>query len=531
MARHMLNRLALGVLLTILPALDCEPGTGSARAEDLWPLARDAQAVHRFSTLITAHNVRDLLSTEEGLNSAIKWCQQTGVTKIYLETFRSDYTARAEALIRARDQFRAAGIEVSGCVTTTNVGKQSTGWNLISCYTHPPTQATLQKVFEFTASLFDEIMIDDFWFTDCECPDCLAARQARTVTIQGETYPVTGDSWEDYRCELLVQLSRHAILAPARRVNPRVKVIIKYPQWYDQFHNRGYEVLRETEDFDRIWVGTEVRDYDDKEWGGTPPYEAYFIMRWLGGIGAEKCGGGWFDPYGTTEKTYVEQARQTILGGARESTLFCYGSLLEGTGPRNVEVLREHIPELLQVAKQVRQCQIVGVAAYKPANSHAENEPRVFDFIGMLGIPLVPCHTFPTDAPAGFFSVHALKDPQLIDQLSAFIAAGKPTLLTDGLAKRLQSKMNLQRDNVIIVPVNGEPKSLLELPQTELDKWRRVLLAPLSVQFQAPNRIGLYLFSDGSWVVENFRDEPVTVQLNGQSLEIGPRDWKSDWRM
>ena len=52
-------------------------------------------------------------------------------------------------------------------------------------------------------------------------------------------------------------------------------------------------------------------------------------MRWLGGIGGAKCGGGWFDPYGTTEATYLEQARQTVLGGARESMLFCYGSLLQ----------------------------------------------------------------------------------------------------------------------------------------------------------------------------------------------------------
>ena len=74
----------------------------------------------------------------------------------------------------------------------------------------------------------------------------------------------------------------------------------------------------------RIWVGTETRDYTDKQWGGTPQYEAYFIMRWLGGIGGTKCGGGWYDPYGTTEQTYVEQARQTILGGARESLLFCH---------------------------------------------------------------------------------------------------------------------------------------------------------------------------------------------------------------
>ena len=112
-------------------------------------------------------------------------------------------------------------------------------------------------------------------------------------------------------------------------------------------------MLRETADFDRIWVGTETRNYADRQWGGTPQYEAFFIMRWLGGIGGPKCGGGWYDPYGTTERTYVEQARQTVLGGARESLLFCYGSLLTGTGPKNVAALRENIPELLAVAEQV----------------------------------------------------------------------------------------------------------------------------------------------------------------------------------
>ena len=191
----------------------------------------------------------------------------------------------------------------------------------------------------------------------------------------------------------------NVVLGAAKRVNPKAKLIIKYPQWYDDFHNRGYEVLRETQDFDWIWVGTETRDYADKRWGGTPQYEAYFIMRWLGGIGGPKCGGGWYDPYGTTEATYLEQARQTVLGGARESMLFCYGSLQEDTGPRNVESLRDNIPELFAVADQVRQRTVVGVAAYKPANSHPENEPRVFDFVGMLGIPLVPCHEFPSEAP------------------------------------------------------------------------------------------------------------------------------------
>ena len=83
-------------------------------------------------------------------------------------------------------------------------------------------------------------------------------------------------------------------------------------------------------------------------------------MRWLGGIGGPKCGGGWYDPFGTTERTYLEQARQTVLGGARESMLFCYGSLLKDTGPKNIEALRQNIPELLAVAEEVRRRRIVG---------------------------------------------------------------------------------------------------------------------------------------------------------------------------
>ena len=439
--------------------------------DELWKLAREKASTHRYSTLFTAQNVRDHLATPEGIEEAITWCKKTGVTRIFLETFRSTYWADPQVLKNARDRFRAAGFDVSGCVTTTQVGKISTGWNVISCYTNGPTQETLKDIFEATAELFDEIMIDDFWFTDCECEECDSARQAQQVKIGDQTFPVSSDSWEDYRCELLVQLSRKYILAAARKVNPQVKVINKYPQWYDRFHLRGYEVVRETEDFDLIWVGTETRDYDDPRWGGTVQYEAYFLMRWLGGIGGEKCGGGWFDPFGTTEATYLEQARQTVLAGARESMLFCYGSLQQNTGPQNVKYLRTHIPQLIDVAGEVARRQIVGIAAYKPPNSHPENEPRVFDFVGMLGLPLVPCHTFPTNAPAAFFSLHALKDPQFTEQLEKFIASGKPVLITDGLADRLQSQVNLQAENVQVLSVEGEPKSLLSLSQNNFSTF------------------------------------------------------------
>jgi hypothetical protein len=37
------------------------------------------------------------------------------------------------------------------------------------------------------------------------------------------------------------------------------------------------------------------------------------------------------------------------------------------------------------------------------------------------------------------------------------------------------------------------------------------------------------LFKDGSWVVENFNDLPVQVELNGQTLSIEGRGWTYHW--
>lgn len=497
----------------------------------LWDLARREANTHRFSTLFSAQDVRDTLSKEDGLARAIDWCRRTAVTQVYVECYRDGYQAERAILTNAMARFRAAGIGVSGCVTPTRVGKPSTGAkDTISCYTDKPTQDRVRAIFEYAASLADETMIDDFWFTDCACADCDDARKARTVTIGDKSYPVTGETWEDYRCELMVRLSRDYVLAGAKRVNRKARLIIKYPQWYDRFHERGYEVVRQTKDFDRTWVGTETRDYPDSRWGGTVQYEGYFIMRWLGGLGGKKCGGGWYDWLGTTEHTYIEQARQTILGGARESMLFCYGGLQRSTGPKNVEALRANIPELLGVAREVEQRDLFGLAAYKPPNSHPKKEAYVFDLVGMLGLPLVPCHEFPSKAPGGFFSIQALKDPELLVRLAKFINAGKPVLITDGLAQQLEGKVRLNAPNVRVLPVKGQPKSLLQVPQSELDSLRTALLSPLKTTFRAPNQVALYLFKDGSWVVENFNGQAVQVELNGKAMTIEPRGWSYQWK-
>ncbi len=488
-----LNHLVCAAVIICILAI-----SSAGRAQSLWDLAQQNKEALRIATLFDARDVQRRLSTDQGIDDAIDWCKKTGVTHAFIESFRDGYTAERQALEHARDRFRAAGFDVSGCVTPTKVGKDSTGWTSIACYTDEPTQKHIQEIFEFTATMFEEIMIDDFWFTDCQCDDCRKAR--------GEK------SWADFRCDLMTQVSRDRILKPARAVNPNVKIIIKYPQWYDQFHNRGYEVVRETADFDRIWVGTETRDYADKRWGGTVQYEAYYLMRWLGVIGGAKCGGGWFDPFGTHEARYVEQARQTVLADAKEMLLFCYGALQRDTGPANVEKLRTEVPGLFQLAKLVRNQPLRGIAAPKPPNSDAYNEQYVYDLVGMLGLPLVPTNEIRTDVKAAFLPVHAFKDPQLRKKLSTMLNAGTPVLTTDGLANKI-SPTFIGDKNLIVLKVNGKPKSLLDLTREQLKPIRDKLLAPLGIRFDAPNKVALYLIGDHCLAVENFNDETITASL------------------
>jgi hypothetical protein len=159
-------------------AMSADPVPASAK---LWDLAKAKQGIHRFSTLFTAHQVRDHLSTEGGIDAAIDWCRRTGVTKVYIEAFRDGYQAKREALRHAKERFQAAGFEVSGCVTTTGIGKRSTGWGASPATRTWPPRSGSRRSSSTRRACSTRSMIDDFWFTDCQCPQCDAARKAKTV--------------------------------------------------------------------------------------------------------------------------------------------------------------------------------------------------------------------------------------------------------------------------------------------------------------------------------------------------------------
>jgi hypothetical protein len=397
-----------------------------------------------WSTLFTAQDVRDHLSTEQGRAEALEFCRKLGISKVYVEAFRSGYQADAQTLATARDFFRQAGLRVSGCVTTTGLGKPSTGWKVAVCYTNRKNQQRLESVFRFAAGIFDEIMIDDFFFTDCQCSECAAAKGRM--------------SWQQYREKLMLEMARDRILGPARQVNPKVKVILKFPQWYDDFQDRGYIVDRETELFDEIWVGTELRDPSSDEWGHKQQYTGYFIYRWLKDIAGEKTGGGWFDPFGTNAENYLDQPLVTVLAGAPEAFLFHYGSLNSEQYKEQAEALAAQRKEFEDLSKLVGNW--AGIPAYKPVSSEPGEEKYVFDEIGMLAIPLAPTAHFPAQARAALFTLHSLKDVEFVPKLSSFLNSGATALVSEGLAHALDGDPHLPSADPIGLPKN---KYLLEV--------------------------------------------------------------------
>jgi hypothetical protein len=488
--------------------------------------ARPATAVV-WSTLFTAQDVRDHLATEPGRRDALAFCRKMGVTKVYIETFRSGYQADEATLKAARDFFRQAGLEVSGCVTTVDVHKPASTNHLWVCYTNRASQERLEAIFRFTAALFDEIMIDDFFCTDCQCSECAAAKGSL--------------SWDQYHEKLMLQVSRDRVLAPAHAVNPRAKVIIKFPQWYDRFQERGYVPDKEAALFDRIWVGTELRDPASDKWGNKQQYEGYFIYRWLTDVGGAKTGGGWFDPFGTTPTLYLDQPLTTILAGAPEVFLFHYGALASPDYHAQADALAPRRVQYEKLATFVSAWS--GIATYKPVSSDPGEEAYVLDEIGMLGIPEAPTAHFPEGARAAIFTTQAVGDGEFVPKLVRLLAGGATAFISQPLAHRLNGDprlpvpgpLDLDKDQYLKTVQVGSGRLIVfsdALPHlTHVDGQNRVeqltpeLRAALEdlrrrvsdftvTTLDAPPRVAVYPLG-GRVAVVNYTELPVACRLTG----------------
>ena len=324
-----------------------------------------------------------------------------GITKVYIEVYRGGHTVSVCHLAWVRDWLRGKGLDIVGGIATVpgpDFGVRQEGPLDWFNWQDPKTQNDLRKVIVATAGLFDTFIVDDFLCTGDVSEQSQVARGDRT--------------WSVYRRALLTEVAQRVLVAPAKQVNPTITMIVKYPQWYDRFHLFGYDTETLPRIFDQVWVGTETRGRTTRRFGFVQPYEGFVNYRWLAGIAAHNVGGAWFDHGDCGEHDFLDQAYTSVLAGARELVLFNLGDVVAGH-PDHKELIAQ-FDQLADLAVFVRTRPVTGIPAYKPPNSDPGGDMYLMDFLGMLGIPIVPVYQFPEEAPVVLLPTQAASDPDLL---------------------------------------------------------------------------------------------------------------------
>jgi hypothetical protein len=462
---------------------------------------------------------------------------QVKVDKVYIESYRRGVLADDASLETVKSFFKAHGVEVAGAIAFSH---GPNGHDSTFSYTDPKQRAETQHISELTARHFDEILLDDYFSTNTTTDSDIAAKGS--------------ESWSQFRLHLMDEVSRDLVVDPARAVNPRVKVIIKYPNWYETYQNQGYDLDREPKIFDGIYTGTETRDPSFARWGHLQPYESYEIVRYLDNVDPGHNGGGWIDTYGNRYiDRYAEQLWDTLLAKAPEIVLFEYGDLLsqseagdrqawsalnttfnyaglkkwhDATGsstPVNYATVAGY--SLSKVNAVVGKLgNPIGVASYKPYQSTGED--FLHNYLGMIGIPIELHPEFPADAKTVLLTASAQFDPEIVNKIKAHLNAGGNVIVTSGLVKALQGKGIEQiaeihmPGNILTIP--EQFTDLYSLPQPVLTSIRQHLLADFPVQIDAPSMVSLFAYDNRTFVVESYRDQvtPVTVSILGPAKRL-----------
>lgn len=366
---------------------------------------------------------------------------QLHVDHVYVESYRDRVIADGALLDRVKAFFLAHGVQVSGGMALSDTeGGQFRSF----CYTDPKDRAYVARVSAFTARHFDDIILDDFFFVNTKFPSDIAAKGNR--------------SWTDFRLALMDDVAANVVLGPARAANPRVRIVIKFPNWYEHFQGNGFDLAREPQLFSGIYTGTETREAAITD-QNLQAYESYEIIRFFDEIAPGRNGGGWVDTYDITYiDRYAEQLWDTLLAKAPEITLFEWSAMLRPIEPgrrpwadlptrfalKDIDLSRATMARAAAVALDEVDSSLgnlgrpVGVACYKPLNSVGED--FLPNFLGMIGIPIELQPRFPVDAPVVLLTASAAADPAIVSRIKGQLMAGKDVVITSGLLHALQNR-------------------------------------------------------------------------------------------
>jgi len=560
-------------LVILLLIVGCQPTRQNL--DDFGSYAQSRKSDLQLSVYVTAHTVEQVFSTEAGRREAVSVLNCNGISKVYVEVYRSGMLVSHERLENTISFLKNNGFEVVGGIATLpggDIGVAQDGPLTWLNWQNPKTQTDMKKIMEDAAPLFDTFILDDFF--------CTADTSLESKLAKGER------SWSEYRRSMLTEIAQSVFINPAKTKNPDITMIIKYPQWYDRFHQFGYDVATEPALFDGVWVGTETRGQYTQRYGFVQPTEGFINYRWISTLAGDKIGAAWFDHGDCNETDFIEQAWQSVLAGAKELVIFNFDSFV--TGHPGHHLLRQDFEKLADLSAAVAKNPVQGTVAYKPANSDAGADLYIIDFIGMMGISLVPDSKYPENASVIFLPTQAATDFLIADKVEKSLNEGKKVMMTAGFLAKAKNgeklaklagisyplvpeqistqivlnedktdslKFSLQTD-YRLVPVDGSvllqtagnntpflvqnqakniavinthtfsqadfdavgevllcPRQLglLELPKSWINQIRSAFYTEGNMVLDAPSRVTFQQLADGSFVVHNYNQENTTV--------------------
>ena len=408
----------------------------------------------KVSTYIRAQDVarmedeKFLKSTWETVSS------QVDLDKIYLETHRDAFTVPEKTLVKVKKFFLSKGLEVGGGITFTR--SEPTDFETYS-YARENERQQVKQISEFTAKFFDDFILDDFFFIDLKNDDEIAAKGNK--------------SWTEYRLRLMSDAGRDLVVNPAKAVNPKVKVIIKYPNWYDHFHGLGFNLEEEPTYFDGLWTGTETRDPASAQ--HLQNYLSYNIVRYFDNIAPGRNGGGWVDAGGIhmSMDRYAEQLHLTMLSRTPEIILWNYMQLndvkitpsmrapWQSTGGNSFRY-DEMVAPFTKNGKTITPTTMarfadqtlhqtdklmsklgkpIGLVSYKPY--HSSGEDFLQNYLGMIGLPMDMHPQWKDDQKQILLTEQAAKDPQIVERIKQQLKKGGDVIITTGLLKAIKDKL------------------------------------------------------------------------------------------
>ncbi len=360
--------------------------------------------------------------TEEEIDRDIQfYLQYMPLNKAYIEAHRGLTDISSEQLQMAKRVFERNGIETAGCITTTVLVNDEPKPSLFDtfCFTDPAHRESLKKIVAHTAENFDEIILDDYFFTACRCEMCIKAKGSR--------------SWAEYRLQAAKEVSEE-IVALAKGINPKCNFIIKYPNWYESYQELGYDPKDQAEIFDMVYTGTESRlsAYNHQH---LQRYLSYSLIRYMENIAPGRNGGGWIDLGGAQKNISVllEQAELTYFAKAKELMLFNFQSYLNHPSAGALGIDLRHVDRIVGKLGNP-----VGVSVYEPHD--ADGEDQLINYIGQCGIPLEPVPYFDENAKTILLTQNSAKDPEAVEKLEKYVREGGIAVVTSGFLRKTIDK-------------------------------------------------------------------------------------------